>query len=302
MFIRACLNLSKKLIVWVAKNPKIVIGVGVGTGAVASAAGVKAANGAKNINKRALAIQQEAIALHTAEYDKVQHTLLLLGNIKKEAIDSLSAFADAMEKIQGRPKMKSSMFSPVRVKSYEPEELKCLANEVQLAIAGVGGVGAGALVGLAAFGVGVIIAAPAAFAGGAVICVKGFGLHKKAIENERQAKQMRKSVDEIVNYYAKLHEASDVFRDSIAAVYLTFQICLERVNKTINEKTTWKLFTREEKRNAENTILLARLLYEMCNTNVVVKVDAEKENALEAVNDAKLIKLEKLAKKLLADV
>lgn len=301
MIIRTIINLLKKLIAWIAKNPGKAIGVGVGAGTVVGVAGAGAAYDAKKINKRAQAIQQEALALHAAEYEKVQHTLLLLGNTKKEVIDSLPAFADAMEKIQGRPKMKSNMFSAVKLRSYEPEELRCLANGVQLAIVGVGGACVGALVGLAAFGAGAIIAAPASIVGGAVICVKGFSLRKKAIENVRQAKQMRKSVNEIVKYYVKLHEVSDTFRDSIAAVYSTFRKCLDHVNKTIDEKTTWKSFSREEKRNTKNTIMLARLLYEMCNTNVVVKVDAEKEDALEAVNEAALIKLGNQAKKLLGD-
>ena len=111
MIIRTIINLLKKLMAWIAKNPEKAIGVGVGAGTVFGVAGAGAAYDAKKINKRAQAIQQEALALHAAEYEKVQHTLLLLGNTKKEVIDSLPAFADAMEKIQGRPKMKSNMFS-----------------------------------------------------------------------------------------------------------------------------------------------------------------------------------------------
>ena len=86
--------------------------------------------------------------------------------------------------------MKSNIFSAVKLPNYEPEEIKKLSTDVQMAIVGAGGVGVGALAGLAAFGAGAIIAAPAMAGAGLILCIKGFGLKKKAIENKKQAKQM----------------------------------------------------------------------------------------------------------------
>ena len=68
---------------------------------------------------------------------------------------------------------------------------------------------------------------------------------------------------------------------------------------TLTIKTVWKQFSREEKKNVENTVLLARLLYEMTQTKIVVR--QEKEDKLETVNTAEIAKLQKQATKLLEE-
>ena len=221
--------------------------------------------------------------------------------MEKDAIDSFVHFADTMERIQGRPKFKSNIFSTVKLPNYEPEEIKNLSAEVRMAIDGVVGAGVGGLAGLAAFGAGAgaLVAAPAMALGGVVLCVKGFGLKKKAIENKRQAKQMEKSVDEIVAFYAELRKAADSFRGSVTAVYSRYAEGLQHVEDTLTIKTVWKQFSREEKKNVENTVLLARLLYEMTQTKIVVR--QEKEDKLETVNTAEIAKLQKQATKLLGE-
>ena len=225
----------------------------------------------------------------------------MLGEVEKDAIDSFVHFADTMERIQGRPKFKSNIFSTVKLPNYEPEEIKNLSAEVRMAIDGVVGAGVGGLAGLAAFGAGAgaLVAAPAMALGGVVLCVKGFGLKKKAIENKRQAKQMEKSVDEIVAFYAELRKAADSFRGIVTAVYSRYAEGLQRVEDTLTTKTVWKQFSREEKKNVENTVLLARLLYEMTQTKIVVR--QEKEDRLETVNTAEIAKLQKQATKLLGE-
>ena len=279
-------------------------GVIVGTAAIGGAgagAGIFNAHKAKKINRQALDIQQNALERHEQAYQETQAVLALLGEVEKDAIDSFVHFADTMERIQGRPKFKSNIFSTVKLPNYEPEEIKNLSAEVRMAIDGVVGAGVGGLAGLAAFGAGAgaLVAAPAMALGGVVLCVKGFGLKKKAIENKRQAKQMEKSVDEIVAFYAELRKAADSFRGSVTAVYSRYAEGLQRVEDTLTTKTVWKQFSREEKKNVENTVLLARLLYEMTQTKIVVR--QEKEDRLETVNTAEIAKLQKQATKLLGE-
>ena len=158
-----------------------------------------------------------------------------------------------------------------------------------MAVDGVVGAGIGGLFGLAAFGAGALAAAPAMAAGGIVLCFKGAGLKRKAVNNKRQAKQMEKSVDEIVAFYSELREASESFRRSLISIYQRYDEGLRRVKETLSTKTVWKQFSREEKKNVENTVLLARLLYEMTQTKIVIR--QENENKLETVNAAKLSKL-----------
>ena len=85
----------------------------------------------------------------------------------------------------------------------------------------------------------------------------------------------------------------------MTAVYSRYAEGLQRVEDTLTTKTVWKQFSREEKKNVENTVLLARLLYEMTQTKIVVR--QEKEDRLETVNTAEIAKLQKQATKLLGE-
>lgn len=292
-----------RIIRWIisifTKHKRGVIAGAAGLGAAGAGAGLFNAHKAKKINRQALDIQRAALERHEQAYQETQAVLALLGEVEKDAIDSFEHFADTMERIQGRPKFKSSIFSTVKLPNYEPEEIKNLSAEVRMAIDGVVGAGVGGLAGLAAFGAGAgaLVAAPAMVLGGVVLCVKGFGLKKKAIENKFQAKQMKKNVDEIVAFYAELRKAADSFRGSVTAIYSRYAEGLQCVEDTLATKTVWKQFSREEKKNVENTVFLARLLYEMTQTKIVVR--QEKEDKLETVNTVEIAKLQKQATKLL---
>ena len=289
----------KKFLSWLKEHTIGVILTALGIGVATGIKGTADAHKAKKINRQALDIQQAALERHEQAYQETQSVLAMLGEAEKNAIDSFVHFADAMERIQGRPKIKSNVFSTVKLPNYEPEEIKKLSTDVQMAIVGVGGVGVGALAGLAAFGAGAIVAAPALAGAGLVLCVKGFGLKRKAIENKKQAEKMEKSVEEIVAFYTALHNAADSFRESVTNVYLRYAEGLRCVEDTLSTKNVWKQFTREEKRNVENTVMLARMLYEMTQTKIVIR--PEKEDKLETVNTAELAKLKKQAAKLLGE-
>ncbi len=295
------MRIIRWIISFFTRHKKGVIVGAAAIGGAGAGAGIFNAHKAKKINRQALDIQQNALERHEQAYQETQAVLALLGEVEKDAIDSFVHFADTMERIQGRPKFKSNIFSTVKLPNYEPEEIKNLSAEVRMAIDGVVGAGVGGLAGLAAFGAGAgaLVAAPAMALGGVVLCVKGFGLKKKAIENKRQAKQMEKSVDEIVAFYAELRKAADSFRGSVTAVYSRYAEGLQHVEDTLTIKTVWKQFSREEKKNVENTVLLARLLYEMTQTKIVVR--QEKEDKLETVNTAEIAKLQKQATKLLGE-
>lgn len=249
------MRIIRWIISFFTRHKKGVIVGAAAIGGAGAGAGIFNAHKAKKINRQALDIQQNALERHEQAYQETQAVLALLGEVEKDAIDSFVHFADTMERIQGRPKFKSNIFSTVKLPNYEPEEIKNLSAEVRMAIDGVVGAGVGGLAGLAAFGAGAgaLVAAPAMALGGVVLCVKGFGLKKKAIENKRQAKQMEKSVDEIVAFYAELRKAADSFRGIVTAVYSRYAEGLQRVEDTLTTKTVWKQFSREEKKNVENT-------------------------------------------------
>lgn len=294
------ISIIKAILKWLREHIWGVLAGSAAIGVAGAGAGAYNAHKAKKINKEAIDIQNAALEKHNRAYDETEQVLAQLGEAEERAIDSFTWFADTMERIQGRPQFKSNVFSSVKLPNYEPNEIKTLSIEVKMAIGGAGGAGIGALAGLAAFGAGAIIAAPAMIGAGLVLCVKGFGLKKKAIENKRQAKEMMKSVDEIVEFYAELRKAADTYRESINAVYYKFMEHMTRVEDILLTKTAWKEFTRKEKRTVENTVLLARLLYEMTKVSLVVKQDSEEK--LEKINSAELAKLQKQAGKMLKDV
>lgn len=296
MILKLILNIIK----WCKEHIKEVIAAAFGLGAVAAADGAVHAHKAKKINKRALQIQQEAIQRHSAAYEKTETVLAELGKAEKTVIDSFIRFADSMEKIQGRPKFKNGLFSSVKLPTYEPEEIKVLSNNLQMALGGIGGAGTGALVGLAAFGAGALVVAPAALGFGVVLCTKGRNLKNKAVENVRQANQLTKDVDTIVAFYGKVNNAVVPFTESMWAVYKKYDSCLNSVEMILSTKTTWKELSHSERKLVENTIYLARLLHSMCQTQIIEKHDSEEK--LETINITALAKLENQASKLLAAV
>ena len=291
------INGIRRLCGFLKKHPREVIAVAGVLGTAGAGAGAVKAKKAKKINKQAQEIQQAAIEKHDKAYSETEQVLSELGKVEKEVIDSFEHFADTIERIHGRPQFKSSIFSKVKLPNYEPEEIKKLSIDLQMAIVAAGGVGVGTLAGLAAFGAGAIVAGPAVAGAGLILCVKGFGLKKKAANNKRQAKQMEKSVDEIIAFYTELQKTADSFRISMIAVYQRYQELLKCVEETLTTKTNWKQFSKEEKNNVQTTVMLVTLLCEMIKTKIVVK--QEKEDKLETINSAELEKLQKKAQKAL---
>lgn len=291
--------LIKKIIEWIKEHIFGVIAGAAVIGAGAGAAGIANAHKAKKINKEAIAIQQAALEKHELAYEKLQRDLAKLGQTEKNAIDSFVLFADAIERIQNRPKIRTPLFSKVKLPNYEPEELKQLSTSLQTVIETGIGASLGALAGLAAFGANAVVAAPAMVAAGTVLCVKGCGLKKKAVANKKQAKKMSESVDEIIDFYSQLRETANSYQDSMSSVYNKYMECINRIMLTLTQKTSWKDFSREEKKNVENTVMLAKLLYQMCKTELIIQhKDAEK---LEDINTTEINVLEKDAQKLLAN-
>lgn len=289
------LKILKAIISWLVKHPKTTL---LSAGAIAAGptvAGGVNAHKAKKLNKKARAIQQAALEKHEKEYAALQKTLERLGQTEKTAIDSFRLFAEAIEKIQEKPKIRSPLLTNVKIPSYEPEEFLRLSTGLQTALEVT--VGGGALVGLAAFGAS-IVAAPTMIAASVVLCVKGSKLKKKAIKNKEQAEKMSKSVDEIVAFYSRFRAAADSYRESVAKVYSKYMECLNRMQITLTQKTAWKKFSREEKKNVENTVLLARLLFQMCKTKMIIQ--HQDEEKIETINSSELSALQKDAKHLLA--
>ena len=269
-------------------------------GTATAAAGTYSAHKAKKINKKALQIQQEALDKHEREYQATQLVLDNLGRTEKNVIDTFPRYADTIEKIQNRPKFKDRFFSIIKLPNYEPQEIRKLSADFQMVISGLGGAGVGVLAGLAAFGVGSIITAPAMIGTGAVLCIKGVSLKKKAIENKKQAKELAKSVDEVVTYYAELREAAKKHNASISAVFIKYEEYLIRIEGIVKEKTDWKKYNREEKTAVKNAAMLTGFLRDMVYTKLIIQQNDNEK--LETVNNQEVSALKRKADKLLKNI
>ncbi len=288
------------LLKWVKNNKLKVILISIVTSIISSITGLLKIFQAKTINDRALEIHSVAMKKYEKAYNDMQLVLAKLGKSEKSVIDSFAEFADAMEKIQGRPQIKTSGFASVKLPNYEPEEIRHFSVECQVVIEAAGGAGIGALAGFAAFGANAVILSPAMIAPGFVLCLKGNALKKKAIKNEHQAKAMSKDVDKMVDFYSELRVAADSFRESLDVVYSKYMDYLYRFKAMLLTKSTWTEFTEKDKRIVENTVLLARLLYEM--TKVKIIEERGTETKLDKINSAELSKMQKKAEKILKNV
>lgn len=241
-------------------------------------------------------IHDAAIEKHDHAYLKTTEVLEKLGQTKKVVIDSFVRFADLMEEIKGLPKFKINLFSAVKLPAHDPIDLKNHAEEVEKAILEIGEENNAALVGLAAFGSTSLLVSPMAIKEGVILCVKGVRLRKKEIENKKEAKKLSKSMEEVISYYEKLQNTAISFEGSIKMIYEKYRLGLERIEATLEDKDLYLTFSSRDKKTVENTVLMARLLYEMVRTTMIVQ--EYKDDQVETINSQEIEKLQKQAAKL----
>ena len=283
------------------KNHKKGIAIGfAGAAAGLGSAGIFEGRKAKRINRNAMDIRNEALSLHDTCREQVSHALEELGNAELAVTDSFSIFADAIGRIKGCPSFKTKVFTKIKLPDVEIQEFKVLSNELRMAIDTIGGAAAGAAAGLAALGVTGFIAAPGALGAGIVLCAKGVGLHKKANKNLREAKALQKQVDEIIGYYSDLENGANTLRNSIELVYRQYLTHLNGLIILVDQNQDWKSYSKAEKQTVENTVRLAKMLFEMCKVDLVI--EPGKESELEKVNEKEINKVAMLANNLITAI
>lgn len=246
--------------------------VGVG----AATKGVVDKKQANRINNNAARIKNEAIARYNASYSSTCSVLDKLGQRKLDVIHSFNRFSDNMEKLQGRPEFKSNYAKDYKISSISIKDFKVLSSNLQLAISTAGGTAAGALVGLAAFGTAAIIASQAILCGGVVLCARGHSLKKKAIANEAEAIQLKEDVNKVVNFYNEIAKVSDYFLTKLNYVFQKYVEYLEAFEQTLRFTKYWNSFSDFQKTQTENLVMLAKILYDMCKVELIVKDAATK--------------------------
>lgn len=255
------------------------VGVGAaGVGAVQAGKAIK-------LNRRSKKMRDEALQRHEEHYNKVQAALEEAGKVKLTAIESFDDFAEQMAKIQGRPEFDEIGCKGVKLPEFTADDLKVISNNVALAVEGVAYAGAGAGLGIAVCGLNLVALGPGLLIGGIGLLVAGDHIKKKAIENNKQAKQLVKDVDVIVKQYDELTTAAAMLEKHIGAVYAQYEKHLARMKKILSKKTQWSDMTDKEHTAIENTILLVGMLFKLCKIELIIKDKKAEEINTEEVNN-----------------
>ena len=250
-------------------------------GGAAAAVGVGVGIHANRVNKKALAMRDEALSAYQESNAQTEAVMEKLGDLQIEIIGTFDSFVDAIGKILQRPEGLKNKLSRVTLPDFKPEDLKTLSNNLQMALAG--GAVAGTGVAVAALGVNALALGPGALVGGVVLCVKGVSLSKKASKNMREAVQIKKDVEKICDYHSQLRGSAGMLYQSMLEVRQQYIPHLSALKTLVSQKTDYKEYTKEERLLVQNSILLVSLMYDMCKAALVQK--AENENCVETVNE-----------------
>lgn len=263
-----------------SKAGKITAAAVGAVGAGAAGYGAVQAGKAIKLNRRSKKMRDEALQLHEEHYNKVQGALEAAGKVKLTAIESFDDFAEQMAKIQGRPEFDEIGCKGVKLPEFTADDLKVISNNVALAVEGVAYAGAGAGLGIAVCGLNLVALGPGLLIGGIGLMIAGGHIKKKAIENNKQAKQLVKDVDAIVKQYDELATAAALLEKHISAVYAQYEKHLARMKKILSKKTRWSDMSDKEHTAIENTILLVGMLFKLCKIELIV--NAKKTESINA--------------------
>lgn len=139
--------------------------------------------------------------------------------------------------------------------------------------AGGGGMALGAtMLGVSTAGIGLLV-------GGVIFNITGSKLSDKADEAYLQAQQAEKKVDSICSYLSNLKSSAEGFKEHLEKINDIYRFYLQKLRTIVHVygNTDWNQFTSDDKSITENTILLASLLYRMCQVKLVIKSDNEDE-------------------------
>ena len=131
---------------------------------------------------------------------------------------------------------------------------------------GGGGIALGSTVlGVSTLGVGLLV-------GGVIFSFSGSSLSNKADEALSQVEIETASVEQICCHLKDLSQSGKKFYNALTKVHDIYNRQFRDLLHTVNilEKTDYRDFTDIEKNNLQNTILLVRLLHEMCKVNLVI--------------------------------
>ena len=251
-------------------------------------------------DNEAAKIRKEAISFHDDELKSLNTILEKLGDEKIEAIETFDRFISAFESIKNRPEGLATKFEKIKIPKLEIEEMKKMKARTQALLAQGGGAVGGLGLGLAVFGVNAIALAPAALVGGVAICLKGASLKTKATKNKKEAIKLREEVYKIVDYYKNLGRISNDLFGCFVLVKHQYYEYLDKFCALVESNSNWKSYSADDKTVIKNTVLLVKLVNDLCNVNLVNK--PKSVNNIETVNEKEASLVIERSKEILSTV
>ena len=142
--------------------------------------------------------------------------------------------------------------------------------------AGGGGIALGTtILGAATLGVGLLV-------GGTIFALTGSKMADKADQAYQQAKENSEKIDVACEFLEDLKTNATDYFQTIKKVKDIYDSKLADLSTLVTHKNDYNLFTIEEKVLLKNTVLLVKLLYEMCKVKIVIQ--AKHEGEINSVN------------------
>ncbi len=279
--------------------------------AAAAAGGIGAAiHGGKKIKdandsiKAAQARHDQNIARYHEQNEMTTAELEKLGRYELNLVRNFQTFADLYEKIEYDNAKKNSALGQVQTDGValprvELDDLRVAAGNANLAL---GKMTAGTLAGVAATNVAIgaiggLVGGPVALVslggtvssiltwpvgvltGGLVMNASAGKQQKKADEAWAQVHEAEATIDKICIYLIDLRVAAQNYGVALGKVNKLYAPHLKEMVRIINteKRLDWDTYTEEEQLLIENTVTLTRLLFKMCQVQLVLKTDDPNE-------------------------
>lgn len=142
--------------------------------------------------------------------------------------------------------------------------------------AGGGGVALGsALLGGATLGIGLMV-------GGIIFALTGSKLAEKAKEAWSQVEREEKEINKVCTFFDELKKISAEYRGAIEQVRRLYVSRIAFLEDLLRRETDWNMFSKADRQNIENLVLLVSILYAMCKEKLVLK--SEKDTEINTIN------------------
>jgi len=222
-------------------------------------------------------IKKNAIKDLEEQKERTQRTIETFDALKCDIYEQFGVFADLLEQIQGRPEFKNINRNSIILPEINICEMQKMADMASIVTAGLmEGISsavfmtAATTLNVATGGIGVIFTS--------ALFDKQYKEYSAKIQKDYEdAEEIEEKVEDAILFLEEIEECLTDYSQSIIKVKEAFDIRIDILSNIVEDekKTSWGVFTEDEKLITENLILLTGLLYKMCKLKLTQKLKYE---------------------------